>query len=245
MKGEGDTIAITKASLAAKKRILSACVRLFLERGYKKTTVAEIIREANVSASTFQNIFRAKDGVLIELVQFMFGNQFGVARQIAGENVSPIYAYAVETCIQLTLTEQNEILRDIYVEAYMQEEAAEFIHQNTAKELYQIFGSYQPELSQSDFYELDIGSAGIMQAYMAHRCDLYFTLEKKLERFLTMTMRGFCVPEQELREVVAFIKHLDMSRIAEQVMQKLFQMLAMHFEFSLGDNKNGVDGAQG
>ena len=32
---EGDLIAISKASLAAKKRILSACVRLFLEKGYR------------------------------------------------------------------------------------------------------------------------------------------------------------------------------------------------------------------
>lgn len=220
--------------MAAKKRILSACVRLFLEKGYKGTTVAEIVREAHVSVSTFQNIFHAKDGVLIELVQFMFGNQFGVARQITGEEVPPIYVYAVETCIQLTLTEQNEILRDIYVEAYMQKEAAEFIHRNTARELYRIFGVYQPELSESDFYELDIGSAGIMRGYMEQPCDIYFTLEKKLERFLTMSMRVFCVPDEEQEHVLAFIKKLDMCCLAEQVMQQLFQMLAMHFDFSLG-----------
>ncbi len=220
--------------MAAKKRILSACVRLFLEKGYKGTTVAEIVREAHVSVSTFQNIFHAKDGVLVELVQFMFGNQFGVARQITGEDAPPIYVYAVETCIQLTLTEQNEILRDIYVEAYMQKEAAEYIHRNTAKELYRIFGSYQPELSESDFYELEIGSAGIMHAYMAQPCDIYFTLEKKLERFLVMSMRVYCVPQDERRQVVAFIKKLDMCQLAEQVMQQLFQMLAMHFDFSLG-----------
>ena len=65
---EGDLIAITKASLEAKKRILSACVRLFLEKGYRGTTVAEIVREAHVSVSTFQNIFHAKDGVLIEQI---------------------------------------------------------------------------------------------------------------------------------------------------------------------------------
>ena len=47
-------MAITSASLPAKKRILTACVRLFLEKGYKGTTVAEIIREADVSASSFQ-----------------------------------------------------------------------------------------------------------------------------------------------------------------------------------------------
>lgn len=58
--------------MAAKKRILTACVRLFIERGYNGTTVAEIIKEADVSASSFQNIFRSKDGVLSEFAAFMF-----------------------------------------------------------------------------------------------------------------------------------------------------------------------------
>ena len=48
----------------AKKRILAACARLFLEKGYTNTRVAEVLKAADVSASTFQNIFRTKDGVL-------------------------------------------------------------------------------------------------------------------------------------------------------------------------------------
>ena len=230
---EGDLIAITKASLAAKKRILSACVRLFLEKGYRGTTVAEIVREAHVSVSTFQNIFHAKDGVLIELVQFMFSNQFGVARKIAGEAAAPIYIYAVETSIQLTLTERNEVLRDIYVEAYMQKEAAEYINRNTAKELYQIFGSYQPQLSESDFYEMEIGTAGLMRNYMARKCDIHFPLERKLSRFLTAAMRVYRVPEAEQAKVLAFIQSLDIRAIATKVMYKLFAMLEMKYDFKL------------
>ena len=72
-------IALTSASLPAKRRILTVCVKLFLEKGYTKTTVAEIVQKADVSNSSFQNIFRAKDGVLTELVEFMFGNQFDMA----------------------------------------------------------------------------------------------------------------------------------------------------------------------
>ena len=151
-------IALTSASLPAKKRILTVCVKLFLEQGYKKTTVAEIVHKAGVSNSSFQNIFRAKDGVLTELVQFMFSNQFGTARQLTGVHLPPVYIYAAETAIQMTLTELNEHLREIYIEAYTQAEASDYIFHETAKELYQIFGSYQPELTEDDFYALEIGS---------------------------------------------------------------------------------------
>ncbi len=226
-------IALTNASLPAKKRILTVCVKLFLEQGYKKTTVAEIVQKANVSNSSFQNIFRAKDGVLTELVEFMFSNQFGAAKKVAGTQLPPVYVYAVETSIQMTLTELNENLRDIYIEAYSHEEALEYIFRETAKELYQIFGPYQPQLTEQDFYALEIGSAGIMRGYMARPCDDVLTLEKKLVCFLSMSLRAYRVPEDEIHRVLAFMTELDIRAVAQQVMHQLFNALAMRFEFTL------------
>lgn len=226
-------MALTNASLPAKRRILAVCVKLFLEQGYKKTTVAEIVQKANVSNSSFQNIFRAKDGVLTELVEFMFSNQFGAAKKVAGTQLPPVYVYAVETAIQMTLTELNENLRDIYIEAYSHEEALEYIFRETAKELYQIFGPYQPQLTEQDFYALEIGSAGIMRGYMARPCDDVLTLEKKLVCFLSMSLRAYRVPEDEIHRVLAFMTELDIRAVAQQVMHQLFNALAMRFEFTL------------
>ena len=157
-------IALTSVSLPAKKRILTVCVRLFLEKGYKKTTLAEIIEKADVSYSSFQNIFRAKDGVLNELVEFMFS---------------------------------SENLREIYLEAYTQKEASEYIFRETAKELQRIFGSYLPGFSSRDFYDMEIGSASMMRGYMAYPCDEELTLEKKLRLFLMMSLKVYNVPEYE------------------------------------------------
>ena len=141
--------------------------------------------------------------------------------------------YAVETAIQMTLTELNENLREIYLEAYTQKEASEYILRETAKELFGIFGPYQPELTLQDFYDMDIGSAGIMRGFMAHPCDGELTLEKKLRLFLTMSLRAYHVPEAEIAQAVAFIEGLNIRAISERVMQELFRALAMHFEFSL------------
>ena len=230
---EAILIASTNASRPSKKRILTVCVKLFLEQGYKKTTVAQIVQQASVSNSIFQNIFRAKDGVLTELAQSMFSNQFAMARSTAGTQLPPIYVYAVDTAIQMTLTELNENLREIYIEAYTQKEASDYIFRETAKELYQIFSPYQPELTEQDFYFMEIGSAGIMRGFMAHPCDEALTLEKKLRLFLTMSLRAYSVPKEEVEQVIRFVEGLDIRGIAEQVMQKLFKALAMRYEFSL------------
>ena len=231
-----------KSSEDARKKILSVCVQLFIEKGYKETIMAEIVKTAGVSNSTFQNIFHSKDGVLMDLTEFMFENQFDVAMKMLAKYASlgSAYLYAVETAIQLTLAELNENLRQIYVEAYTLPENLEIIHRMTAEMLHRIFGAYMPGYSVSDFYESDIGSAAIMRGYMARPCDVYFTLERKLERFLQLTLRIYCVPEEKQREVMALIASLDIRAIANEVMQKLFAALEMHYEFTLGEEAKQI-----
>ena len=214
-------MALRKGSIETKNRILSACVRLFLRQGYHNTPISQIISEADVSVSTFQNIFRTKDGVLGELIEFMFGSQFGTARGIAGESFPPVYVYAVETALQLVLTELNENLRDIYLEVYTVPETAEYIHVHTAMELYRIFEAYFPGYTESDFYEIEIGTAGIMRGYMAKKCDIHFPLNKKVGRFLSLSLRALRVPEEELADVLSYINKIDLCALANGVVSIL------------------------
>lgn len=219
----------------SKRRILSACVKLFIEKGFHNTTMAEILRESGTTSSTFQNIFRTKDGVILELTEFMFDNQFASARKVS-DSLPLVYIYAVETCIQMTLVELNENLRDIYVETYSNGRTMEYVFERTSVELYKIFKQYNPSYSESDFYEMEIGTAGIMRNYMKKKCDLYFTLEKKIARFLDMSLNVYNVPKDEREKIIAFVLSIDIRKEANQIMQKLFKSLAMHFDFELGEN---------
>lgn len=209
---------------------------MFLEKGYKKSTMSEILGESGVSNSSFQNIFRAKDGVLAELVEFMFSYQFGSARSAASE-LPPVYIYAVETAIQLTLTELNENLREIYIEAYTQPAIVELIQRKTAQELQQIFGHYMPDRTTQDFYLLEIGSSGMMRSYMAHPCDQEITLEKKISGFLQLSLNAYNVPSEEAEQVITYVTSLDIRGIAEKVLHQLFQALMMKYQFTLSSQE--------
>lgn len=224
---------LRRDSSETKRKILTVCVRLFLEQGYKNTSVSQIVDEAGVARGSYLNLFPTKDKILLDLTETMFGGQFGMARSIADAKLPPVYAYALETAIQLTLTELNENLREIYIEAYSLPETSEYIYLHTTAELKQIFSANFPDYSDSDFYEMEIGTAGLMRNYMARKCDIHFPLERKLSRFLTAAMRVYRVPEDELEQAVRFVERLDIRSIAERVMHTLFQTLAMHYDFSL------------
>ena len=224
---------LRRDSSETKRKILTVCVRLFLEQGYKNTSVSQIVDEAGVARGSYLNLFPTKDKILLDLTETMFGGQFGMARSITDTKLPPVYAYALETAIQLTLTELNENLREIYIEAYSLPETSEYIYLHTTAELKQIFSANFPDYSDSDFYEMEICTAGLMRNYMARKCDIHFPLERKLSRFLTAAMRVYRVPEDELEQTVRFVERLDIRSIAERVMHSLFQTLAMHYDFSL------------
>ena len=219
----------------SRKRILSTCVKLFIEKGYARTTSAEILKGADVTPSTFYNIYRTKSGVLTELTEFMFDNQFGIARRIVGNDADPVLMYCVETSVQLTLAELNENLRQIYVEAYTNPDVLDIINKKMSGAIGEIFGKYLPDCEPIDFYEIEIGTSAFMRGFMSYPCDMYFTLEKELYRFLDMSLSVFHVPEDEARRAVGYIASLDIRNVANDVMQYLFSALEMKFDFRLGE----------
>ena len=48
---------------------------------------------------------------------------------------------------------------------------------------------------------------------------------------LTLALRGYKVPEEEVQQVLAFLGRLDIRGIAQKVMEELFRQLAMRYEF--------------
>ena len=202
---------------------------LFLEKGYYDTTIKDILTAANVAHSSFFNIFPTKDALLLEYVKYMFQNQFDMANQFLGDKAFPALIYAVETSIQLAVIEMKETLRSIYVEAYSAEGSLNYIIHHTAMEVQKLFGQYFPESnSESDFYERVIGSSGMMRGYMVVPCDLYFTLEKKIQRFLEMSLTSYRVPLEQ-KKAIGIVLQMDLRTIAEGAIQSLTAKLRSHF----------------
>ena len=218
--------------LLTQQKVLRAAVALFLEKGYTKTTTGEIARAAGIGQSSFFHVFPSKEALLLELVRRMFDGQFALAEQHSREE-DLVFLYAVETALQLHIAELTESLRELYVMAYSLPTTADYLYHSTAKCLQTIFGTYLPGAQPKDFYEMEIGTAAFMRGYMARPCDMYFTLERKLARFLSMSLSVFKVPQEEQEAILSYIENLNIREIANKVMQQLFVTLEMKYEFTL------------
>lgn len=215
--------------LVTQQKVLRGAVTLFLEKGYTKTTTGEIAKAAGIGQSSFFHVFPSKEALLLELVQRMFSGQFALAGQHSGEQ-DPVLLYAVETALQLHIAELTEPLRELYVMAYSLPTTSEYLYRSTSERLQKIFAPYLPTAQPKDFYEMEIASASIMRGFMAVPCDMYFTIEAKITRFLDCALKLYDVPKEKRAAVTAVVLQMDLHTMAADIIQKTVQQAEKGFE---------------
>ena len=211
-------------------QVLRDAVVLFLEQGYRETTIEQIARRIDRTKSAVLRAYPDKEAILYALVTHMFTVQFTGARLILGDNADPLLLYGIETALQLHICELSESLRDLYTAAYILPTTADYIYTSTAKELQQIFGQYLPHAGLSDFYELELVSAGVMRGLMARRCDMYFTIERKIALFLRCALKVYDVPEEEREAVISRVLKMDLAAMARSTVEKTVQLAQAGFD---------------
>ena len=215
--------------IARRNKMLKAATFLFLEQGYDKTTTTQIAKAAGMSQASFFAAFESKEAILLELTKIMFSSQFVAAAAMMPTD-DPLLLYALETGLQLHITELSEPLRELYVATYSLPSTSEYVYQNTTEKLIKIFAPYLPEAQGNDFYELEIASASITRGFMARPCDLYFTMERKLRRYLSCCFRIYKVPQEVYAPVIEAALRRDLKFDAEKIIAATVQRAELGFE---------------
>lgn len=89
-----------------KEALEKAALRLFQERGYAKTSVAEIAAEAEVSRRTFFRYFRSKEGVVFANAEEN-GRRLQEAIELEPKGLHPLEAFG-NAVVRLTRADMDE-----------------------------------------------------------------------------------------------------------------------------------------
>lgn len=209
-----------------RSRILHSAARLFLEKGYHESTTREIARQAGVNVSAMNRLMKSKENILCELVKYVIESQFESTQQLLqGVTDDKILFYAAETTLQLYMAESSEHIRELYAVSYSLSHTTDIIQHTITKKLEIIFGDHLPHLEEKDFFELEIASGGVMRSFMTKPCDMYFTMERKVRRFLEATFLIYRVPQTKIDEAIEFVSRFDFKAIAEKVIGNMLSYL--------------------
>lgn len=206
--------------IARRNKMLLAAIQLFLEQGYEKTTTAQISKAAGMSPTSFFAAFENKEALLLTLTKIMFDNQFAKARSFARE-LEPLMVYCLETSLQIYITELSEPLRELYVMAYTLPSTSEYIYKSTSAQIKAIFSPFMLGAEDKDFYEMDIASGSIMRGFMAKQCDMYFTVPKKIKRFLECCLKLYDVPKDKRENLIEAVLAFDLSTVAGKLIDEI------------------------
>ena len=205
-----------------KTKVLQTAIKMFLENGYKKTTMRDIAANANVNYGSLMFAFKTKEALVCELVGFVIDCQFEVVSStLTDVTHDKILQYAVETALQLRIAEKSAQMKEMYIVSYSMANSSQVIYNNLTKKLQHIFKEQLPSLEEKDFYELEIAAAGIMRNFLTIDCDKYFTIDRKIKRFLETTFLIYRVSDEKIKEIIDFIDKIDFESLEKLTQNKI------------------------
>ena len=74
------------------------------------------------------------------------------------------------------------------------------------------------------------GYASIMRGYMTVPCDLYFTMDAKITRFLDCALKLYDVPPEKRRAVTAAVLQMDLHAMAAGIIRRTVAQAEAGFE---------------
>lgn len=209
-----------------KSLILHIAAKMFIENGYSKTTMNELAKKAGITYGELFRVGHDKETLLCNLVGHVLECQFDKVNEVLkGITNDLVLHYAFEAVLQLYIAESTEHMREMYSVSYSLPHSAQVIYRTLTQKLELIFKDHLPNLETKDFYELEIAVGGIMRSYLSVPCDMYFTIDRKVKRFLETTFLVYRMSDEKINEIIEFISKFDFTKYAEEVKETLFSYL--------------------
>lgn len=221
-----DQKTIHRSSERNKHLILRTAAELFLRKGYTATTLREIAKESGVNIGSLMYSYESKENILCDLVTYVLEGQFeATGKLLQGITEDKLLFWAAETILQLHMAESSEQVRELYLAAYSHQKSTALIYQRIAEKMQAHFQPYYPQYETKDFYELEIATGGIIRSFMSVPCDMYFTMKRKVKRYLETTFLVYKVPDEKVQEAIQFVSTIDFTVAAQQVIEHLLSSL--------------------
>lgn len=200
--------------------IVKVATKLFLEKGFSKTTHRMIAAETGIALGTITYHYRTKEDLLKLLIEELMDFHMDVIQDAFSKTDDGLFAYAMEIAVQVALCSLDDKARDLYYSAYKHQSTFDYIKAWSAKKNYFLLGDVVSDKNESDFLTIENITSGIELAAFTFHCDRYFTLEDKISLVLESMMKMYDICESKRIETIEKIKKLDCKSIACDMFEK-------------------------
>lgn len=208
--------------------VLHSATKLFIENGYTNTRIKDIANDSGVGYNEIFRMFTDKDNLLSHLVDLVIEHQFEMSKKyLESSSDDKLLLYIFENVLQLYICELNDNIREMYAVSYSMPSTSHKIYSYVTEKIESVFKEYLPEYETKDFYELEIATAGIMRGFIVNPSTMYFTIERKVNRFIKTILKIYEVPKDKIDEVIKTIEQFKMRDYAKEVISTLYEYISI------------------
>lgn len=195
-----------------RKKILDTAKKLFSQQGYKKTTIRQIVQESGITSGSIYNLFENKDAVFSAIIDDLMAVTIGLVEKNFSEE-PPLYKYAAIMAIEWFAIEKDEVLRELYYEAFADPILFEAIvnrHMALREKFLEQQVGLMP-LKQKESHARMILTKGAMLSYIESFAFHQPVVDSSIiRRELTlMTFSGLGVRKKDLKDILNFINNAE------------------------------------
>ena len=227
-------MARTRKPSPMKAAIVKAASELFFEKGFSRTTSAELCKKIDIGTGNLTFYFPTKEHILSVLVQMMIDFQWKEMEAQTDEGKSSLLAYCLELTTLVALSEEIPQMQDFLFAAYSHPTTLDLIRTNDTEKIKQIFAEYTEGWDNEKFIETETLISGIEYATLMHT-EHTASIERRIEGALNTIMMLFGVPEELRITKIEKVLAMDYRAIGRKVYEEFKEYVTETNEHALDE----------
>ena len=227
-------MARTRKPSPMKAAIVKAASELFFEKGFSRTTSAELCKKIDIGTGNLTFYFPTKEHILSVLVQMMIDFQWKEMEAQTDEGKSSLLAYCLELTTLIALSEEIPQMQDFLFSAYSHPTTLDLIRTNDTEKIKQVFTEYTVGWDDEKFTETETLISGIEYATLMHT-EHTASIEHRIEGALNTIMMLFGVSEELRRTKIKKVLAMDYRAIGRKVYEEFKEYVTETNEHALDE----------
>jgi len=203
---------------ATKLEIIKVALRMFLEKGYTKTSAKSICDELNISTGNLTFHFPTKEHLLSVLVELLCDFQWQIMEKETNEGKTSLMALCLEFTSIAAICEMDSLERDFYIAAYTHPMTLDIIRRNDAIKTKKVFSKYCKDWNEINYIEAETLVSGIEYATMKTTASSA-PLDVRIAGALRAIMMIYNVPEEKYKEKIKKVLDMDYRGFSKNILQ--------------------------
>lgn len=215
-----------------RKKVLTTAKELFIQQGYRKTTIRQIVDHSGILNGSIYNIFLNKESIFKELILDYFDIGDKLVAERFGADISPGLHSALLCSLELIAVELNDRVCELYYEAYHSNIIFEALTYRGTELSQTLFRDYNPTFTYNDYLVRTLAIKGIIRSFITTQ---YLKKEAsfidRINVLNDMGLHAFNVKPKEIKQIKSDIYRLR-KQIEEIVVSTMNEQIASIFESS-------------